>query len=1235
MAMQSIGVRLGILGTADYIDQLKKAVQETKKFGEEVKNASKLDNPFAKFSGMSDALSKEIESQKKVIEGYTQQVERWGEESGENAAHTERWRVELTKATGELKTMEDQLKDISSAKFELPNMEAAVSAFKAEYERVSSQKIGVFDFSGALAKASEAQTWMKQQIDAQKEVVSLLESEYRKAADAQGEFSTGAYEMREKLADARAELNEMQEDLKKLPGAMGAVGDLSSRIGDGLLSVSKATAPITAGVTGALTGIIKVSADYEQQMSAVKAVMNATDEEMSAIDAKAREVARSTVFDATEIGTAFEQLGRGGKNANESIAMVDAAVSLAAADNMSMADSAQTLITIMNSLHMPVDDAQRVVDLYAQVSRNSSTNTYEMAEAAKYAAPSFGALGWEIEDMGLALGMAADYGVKGSQAGTGLRQALKNLEAGSEPVIQAMEKYGITLDDGTGKAKSFDEFLGDLRSTFGDVTESIDETSLSTMDGEEIMEAYGDSLPNDQLEKLKAISDIFGTRALPTMLALIKTGEGDFLDLKDAIENCDGAASEMAEEMLNNTKGDWELFIDQVKDLALEFGDVLLPVLRDLIGTAKDFVAGFSGMSEGQRKFIIMAGLTVGAISPVTGALGGTLKGIGSLLKGGDKLIRFFTGAGGVTEAASTVAGAKGLGSIVTAIGGGASGLIGAIGSAASAFAPFLLPAGLIVGAVALGMAAIKNNWLGLGDAFDSLKGWLGETKDKFLEFVGVTTEESKKAKEDTGRTLSDLRNQAKTDFGEIGDASADMNETVTRNSREMAQSIEEWMVPISSTVETTMSDVREATNAGFGAMPGIAEENLAETERIVAGNMSDIRAATNAGFGAIPYDAEESLSGLRETTSTSFDEVEQEISASSETIRDDVNAIWQEVSEATREAWGNDISNAITEGWHSVMESMNEELTGMNENVSAAYAEIAQAVGDELDSLKTDAKRNWEEIADVSVTAIDAAGQKVSAQTQNLRRVLGDNWAGMNAEAGKKWDELKSTIEDTVTQIGEDTDRQFTEIKENTENIFDETGLTVQDRATEIRETIAEKFREAKEKAVEEVLNMRDTVGDIMTETADRARGWGYDIGESIADGINRSIPLVADAARDAARTIKDYLGFSEPEKGPLSDFHTYMPDMMRLMASGIYGSMGLLSRASEAIAETLVPEVYLPDFRDLPANGTGTAGTTVQYGDVHIEIYGAEGQDVNEIAEAVSERLAFMTGRARAVYA
>lgn len=129
----------------------------------------------------------------------------------------------------------------------------------------------------------------------------------------------------------------------------------------------------------------------------------------------------------------------------------------------------------------------------------------------------------------------------------------------------------------------------------------------------------------------------------------------------------------------------------------------------------------------------------------------------------------------------------------------------------------------------------------------------------------------------------------------------------------------------------------------------------------------------------------------------------------------------------------------------------------------------------------------------------------------------------------------------------------------------------------------------------------------------------WGRDMIDSLVSGIKSGIGKVKDAVGNIASTIKSYIHFSEPDVGPLSNFHTYAPDMMKLFAKGISDNEDIVARQMEK-------SFTLPDI-------TNNVSATDKNGAITINVYGAEGQSVERLADIVQSKLLHELDMQRAV--
>ena len=165
--------------------------------------------------------------------------------------------------------------------------------------------------------------------------------------------------------------------------------------------------------------------------------------------------------------------------------------------------------------------------------------------------------------------------------------------------------------------------------------------------------------------------------------------------------------------------------------------------------------------------------------------------------------------------------------------------------------------------------------------------------------------------------------------------------------------------------------------------------------------------------------------------------------------------------------------------------------------------------------------------------------------------------------------------------------------------------------------------------KTVQAVVEVFASIKDGFLSRINDAMKWGQDLIDNFVNGIKSKFNGVRDAMSSFGSMVKSYIHFSEPDIGPLSDFSTYAPDMMKTFADGIKANEGMLRRQIASsfdfgdMINTPNMEYGLPD------------GRRTSMGGVVINVYGAEGQDVRELAEEVGRILTDQELRRRASYA
>ena len=306
-----------------------------------------------------------------------------------------------------------------------------------------------------------------------------------------------------------------------------------------------ATVAAVSGLTFGVASAIDTFGDFETEMSHVKAISGATEEEFASLTNKARELGATTKFTATESAQAFGYMAMAGWKPEQMEAGIEGVINLAAASGESIASVSDIVTDAMTAFGLSADQSTHFADVLAQSAASSNTNVGMLGESFKYIAPLAGAMGYSIEDVGIALGLMANAGVKGSMAGTSLRTAISNLAAPTDQMLTAMEKYGISLTDEEGNMKTLAGVMENTRESLRGLSED---------------------------EQAAAVKTIFGKNAMSGMLAIINATDEDYQSLTDSINNADGAAGRMADTMLDNMQGSLTLLSSQWDQVQTSLG---------------------------------------------------------------------------------------------------------------------------------------------------------------------------------------------------------------------------------------------------------------------------------------------------------------------------------------------------------------------------------------------------------------------------------------------------------------------------------------------------------------------------------------------------------------------------------------------------------------------------------------------------------------------------------------
>lgn len=362
---------------------------------------------------------------------------------------------------------------------------------------------------------------------------------------------------------------------------------------------------VTLPLLGVGTAAVKVASSFDSAMSEVKAISGATGTQFTQLRDKAIEMGAKTKFSATESAEAFKYMAMAGWDTKDMLNSISGVMNLAAASGEDLGTVSDIVTDAMtafglaadgttkvlkNGYNVEVSNAEHFSDVLAEASSRSNTNVSLMGATFKYVAPIAGAMGYSIEDTAVAIGLMANAGIKGEQAGTALRSTITRLVKPTKESGTAMDALGISVTNSDGSMKSLDDVLRQVRSSMSGLTED---------------------------QKASYAAMLAGQEGMSGLLAIVNASDEDYQKLSESIQNCTGASQEMADTMQDNLGGAVTLLKSALESAGITIGERLTPYIRELAEWITGLVEKFNSLSDSQQDLIVKIGLILTAVAPV------------------------------------------------------------------------------------------------------------------------------------------------------------------------------------------------------------------------------------------------------------------------------------------------------------------------------------------------------------------------------------------------------------------------------------------------------------------------------------------------------------------------------------------------------------------------------------------------------------------------------------------
>nr|DAI28698.1 MAG TPA: minor tail protein [Caudoviricetes sp.] len=404
----------------------------------------------------------------------------------------------------------------------------------------------------------------------------------------------------QKDAELTARIKELQAEQDKAADGAASFGERSVQA---IGAVQQAL--IAAGIAAALKKIadaymecVKIAGDFEAGMSNVEALSGATAAEMEQLSGVAKELGATTKFTAQEAADAMGYMAMAGWDAIDMMNGMDGVMQLAAASGEDLAMVSDIVTDNLTAFGLTAADTAHFSDVLAAAATNSNTNVSIMGETFKQSASIAGALGYSIEDVAVAVGLMANSGVKGSIAGTALKNTFNGLLEGATLTGAAFGEYEYSAIKADGTMKSFSSTINELRVYFDQMTEA---------------------------ERVNNAMTIAGARGYNGLLAILNAADEDYASLTDSINNCSGAAQRMASIKLDNMNGQLTLMNSAWEAVKTTVGEQFTPVMEGVYSVGTDVLTQINellkanpALVKGTAAFVGVLGAAVGALTAFT-----------------------------------------------------------------------------------------------------------------------------------------------------------------------------------------------------------------------------------------------------------------------------------------------------------------------------------------------------------------------------------------------------------------------------------------------------------------------------------------------------------------------------------------------------------------------------------------------------------------------------------------
>ena len=1121
-----------------------------------------------------EALTREIESTKQSLEGLTSQYKSFG------SLTLQQQEASIQKLNDHLKETKEKLTEVNAAL----KMDPGNTDLLAQKQKL-------------LADAVET---TKEKLKEEK-----AEMEALKNAPQTEETKKKQEELTVEISKTTSELKSLTKEYENFGSVsaqkVAAAGEKVQEVGDKMAGVgTKLTAGVTAPLVAGATAAVNAYGDVDKQFNLVRQTMGDTANSAEDFDGLWKQIgdsAKASVFGMQDAADACLNFARQGFTAKQATDMLTPAMDLAAGTGTDLSTVTAGLGNAMKMFGADSSEAANYADVLAKAQAQANTDTTQLFEAMSVAGPICKTVGWNIKDLATITDVFGNAGISGSEGANALKTGLARLASPAKSGAEAMDALGLStgqtyaIFNDNGTLKDMPTVMQNLNSAFSGLTDQ---------------------------EKLEAAANIFGKNQMSKWLTLIQTSPSEVKGLRDGLDDVTGSANNMSTALMSGTGGTIEQLKSTFDVLTVTIGQAVAPAFQSLMEKIIDVMNAVMEMDPATQKLVLTIAAVAAAIGPVLIVIGKMATGVGAVMKLASQIV-------------STVSKVK------TAM----SGLFALMAAN---------PITIVIAAIAALVAAFvilwnkseafRNFWKGLWEgiktvvsgAVDGIKAFFDKIGDFFSE-IG----------EKISAAYEGIRSGLESFISGIGEKVSGFFETVIGT-------VTDFFSGIGEKIGSFFSSAAEVVQAGWETVKNVVTVGIMLIQEVLSAAAQILLIPFQfiwENFGPVVQEAWEKIKGIvsaaldaiKNVISTVWTAIKGVIEPILEGIRSAVETAWNAISTVTGQVF-QAVKNTLTTIWNGIKAVLTPIITAIQTAVTTAWNAICSVTSSVFNTVKNTLTTIWNGIKSVITTVVNGIKSVITTAWNAISSTTSTVWSAIKNVLTTIWNGIKSTITTVVNGI-----------KSTVTSVWNAMKSTISSVMNGIKSTITSIWNGIKSTTSSVVNGMKSTVSSVFNSI----KGTATSVWNGIKSAIVRPVEAARDAVRNAIDRMRSFFHFSwslprlklphlsisghfslDPPSVPhfsISWYKKAMEGGMVLNGATIFGAKGnQLLAGGEAGPEAVVGVKSLQGMIQSAVRSV-QSGTNV--GNITINVYGAPGQDVNELADVIEERINQKVSMRGAVFA